>query len=78
MSRRWPQWTGRTLEIISGEPSCFCGQPAERFVTVRWSLGEHSDHPVCGDHLRMYHADFDRLAVELRRVARESRQEENA
>ncbi len=71
---KWPQSANRSLEIISGFPRCcVCAEPAERFVSVQWGLAYHSDHPVCAVHLQMYRADFDRLAVELRKLARLSR-----
>lgn len=74
---KWPQSANRVLEIISGSPECaVCGAPADRFITVNWSLGQHSDHPVCADHLRQYRVDFDALSLSLRRLARRSMAED--
>jgi hypothetical protein len=76
---KWPVSANRSLEIVSGSPQCCaCEEPAERFVTVQWGLAQHSDHPVCERHLQMYRTDFDRLAMELRRIARQSRIEDAA
>jgi hypothetical protein len=73
---RWPQSANRVLEIVSGSPDCaVCGAPADRFATVTWGLGHHSDHPVCEDHLRQYRVDYDSLARSLRRLAAKSRSE---
>jgi hypothetical protein len=75
----WPQPTYEVSSIVSGSPDCaVCDQPAEKFVQVRWGLGVVSDHPVCATHLRQYRVDFDSLALELRRVARQSRMEGDA
>jgi hypothetical protein len=78
MSKR-PFPTYEVSAIVSGSPDCaVCDQPAEKFVQVRWGLGVVSDHPVCERHLQMYRTDFDRLAMELRRIARQSRIEDAA
>lgn len=74
---RWPVSGNNVSTIVSGDPTCCaCDQPAERFVMVRWGLGQTSDHPVCAAHLRQYSVDFDGLAPALRRIARQSRAED--
>lgn len=71
---KWPVSGNRSWDIVSGSPQCCaCEEPAERFVSVQWNLGQYSEHPVCGNHLQQYRADFDRLAGDLRRLARQSR-----